>query len=350
MNISLKALNNLTFDELIEELLARNIPRFRAEQIFKWVHQKGVSDIDEMQNIPKSLKEQLTNEFRLLKGSIVDKRVSEIDGTIKYLISLDDGNIVESVLMRYQHGISACISSQVGCRMACSFCASTIGGLIRNLTAGEIEMQLLLMQRDVNERISNIVMMGSGEPLDNFDNVVGFLDIVNDKNGLNIGYRHLTISTCGIVPNIYRLADMKLPITLALSLHGPNDEIRSNIMPVSKKYAVKDVIDACKYYVKQTKRRITFEYALIKGVNDSEAHARQLSVLLRGGLFHVNIIPVNKVSEAGFEKPAAKSIENFKSILLKSGIETTQRREMGADINAACGQLRKSYIEKSDIN
>ena len=268
--------------------------------------------------------------------------MSKIDKTTKYLFKLGDGNTVEAVIMYYKHGITICISSQVGCRMGCKFCASTIGGLVRNLSAGEILDEVIFAQKDIGERISNIVMMGIGEPLDNFDNVIKFLKNVNDPLGLNIGYRHISLSTCGIVKNIVELEKADIPITLSISLHAPTNDLRSEIMPVNKAYDVDTLIDACRHYVNTTKRRISFEYTLINGVNDSENVARILAKKLKGMLCHVNLIPVNEVDETGFKKSGRQTIEKFTKVLEKNGITTTVRRKLGSDINASCGQLRRA--------
>lgn len=336
---------SLTIKE-IEDLMEKvGDKRYRGKQIFQWVN-KGIKDFDKMSNIPKTLRETLQGISYITRISIEKSWISKIDGTIKYLFRLEDDNIIEAVAMEYKHGITLCISSQVGCGMGCNFCASTIGGLVRNLRAGEMVDQILLIQEDLNIKISNIVLMGSGEPLHNYEQVINFLKIVNNENGLNIGNRHITLSTCGLVPEIRRLADVQLPINLAISLHAPNDIIRKNIMPIAKKYSIEELMVACKYYLEKNNRRITFEYALIKGVNDTDLHAKELSGVLKGLLCHVNLIPINEVKERDYKKSNKDKIERFQSILKKNGIETTIRREMGADINAACGQLRNNYLNK----
>ena len=276
---------------------------------------------------------------------MLERQISQIDGTNKFLFRLYDGNVVESVLMKYKHGNSICVSTQVGCRMGCKFCASTIGGRIRDLSSGEILAQIMVAQRYLGERISNVVLMGSGEPLDNFDNVIKFLKLVNAEYGLNIGQRHITLSTCGIVPKIIELADLNLSITLAISLHAFSDEKRRVIMPIANKYTIAEILDACKYYMNKTGRRITYEYSLVSGVNDSKEDARSLSKLLKDMNGHVNLIPVNEIKENTLKRPSKKTIEDFEGILKAHGIEATVRREMGSDINAACGQLRRSYLE-----
>lgn len=325
-----------------------NCPKFRAKQIFKWVN-KGVCSFDEMSDLPKDFREKLAERTFINSAKILEVVHSEKDGTRKYLFQLKDGNIIESVLMRYKHGNSVCVSTQVGCRMGCNFCASTIDGMVRNLTAGEILGQILDIQNDIGERVSNIVLMGSGEPLDNFAEVVKFLEIVNHKEGLNLSHRHVTLSTCGIVPRIYELANLKYQLTLAISLHSADNAERTELMPVNKGYPIEMLLEACDYYATTTGRRITYEYALILGKNDKEEKAKELAKLLRGRLCHVNLIPINPVKERGYEASDNQSIEKFKMILKRAGIETTIRRELGSDINAACGQLRKSHLETKPV-
>lgn len=319
--------------------------KFRAKQIFEWIYKKGVFNFDDMTNISKNTKDKLKNYFYIGVPEIADKYISSIDGTQKFLFQYKDGNIIESVIMKYKHGNSICVSTQVGCKMGCKFCASTVGGIVRNLTYGEIAGQILKAQAEIGERISNVVLMGSGEPLDNYDNVIQFIEFINSDDGLNIGQRHITLSTCGIVPKIKELADKKLQITLAISLHAPNDDIRKNMMPIANKYSLSELMDACRYYFMKTNRRITFEYALVKGVNDKKENARELCDLLKGLLSHVNLIPINEIKENDYKKSNIEDINIFKDTLTRCGIETTIRREMGSDINAACGQLRKNYIE-----
>lgn len=336
-------LRSLEFGELEELLKGMGEPKFRAKQIFSWLSM-GVCEFDEMTNISKKTREKLMEKSYISKLTIREKYISKIDGTVKYLFTLDDGNCIETVVMRYKHGLSVCISSQVGCRMGCGFCASTIGGLYRSLTSGEILNQVIFAQKDIGERISNIVMMGIGEPLDNYDNVIRFLHNVNHPDGLNIGYRHISLSTCGLVDKINRLADEMLPITLSISLHAPNNEIRDKIMPVNKKYRVEELIKACKAYINKTGRRISFEYSLISGVNDSEENAYELYKLLKGMLCHINLIPVNHVEERDFHKGDEDSIKRFLNKLLSLGMNATVRRELGSDISASCGQLRKKVL------
>lgn len=300
-----------------------------------------------MTNISKDIKNKLKDNFYIGVPQTVNKYTSNIDGTQKFLFKYRDGNIIESVIMKYKYGNTICVSTQVGCRMGCKFCASTIGGIVRNLTHGEIAGQILRAQSEINERISNVVLMGSGEPLDNYDNVIKFIKLINSEEGLNIGQRHITLSTCGIVPKIKELADKELQITLAISLHAPSDDIRKTMMPIANKYSLNEIVDACRYYSVKTNRRITFEYALVKGVNDKKEHAKELCNLLKGLLCHVNLIPINEIKENDYKKSNMKDIDAFKETLTRCGIETTIRREMGSDINAACGQLRKNYMESN---
>lgn len=344
-------MNNLldyTLDELKVWMSENGESAFRAKQILSWIY-KGVMDFEGMKNIPKSLINKLKENFAITMPEIIEVYKSELDGTEKFLLGFPDGNLIESVLMRYKHGNSICISTQVGCRMGCKFCASTIEGRVRNLTTGEILSEVIAVQNYIGERISNIVLMGSGEPLDNYDNVIKFLEVVSADYGLNIGQRHITLSTCGIVPKIYELADKEMSITLAISLHAFNDEKRKEIMPIANKYTISELLEACRYYLKKTNRRITFEYALVKDVNDGREDAKALGKLLSGMLCHVNLIPVNEIKENTFKRSSKKTIEDFSEILKSNGIEVTTRREMGSDINAACGQLRRSYIETQKI-
>ena len=301
----------------------------------------------DMANIPLSLRNKLKDNFTISLPEIVKSYKSNIDETVKLLLKYDDSNVIETVVMKYKYGNTVCVSSQIGCGMGCKFCASTINGVVRNLTAGEIIAQVIVASKFIGERISNIVIMGSGEPLVNYDNVIKFIEIVNLEQGLNIGQRHITLSTCGIVPKIYELANKKLQITLAISLHSPWDEERKKIMPIANEYSIVDIVEACKYYINITGRRITFEYALINNVNDRKEDADQLIKLLKGLLCHVNLIPMNEVKESSFKKSSVSSIQSFRQKLIEGGIDTTIRRELGSDINAACGQLRKSYIESN---
>ncbi|NLL04239.1 MAG: 23S rRNA (adenine(2503)-C(2))-methyltransferase RlmN [Clostridiaceae bacterium] len=335
---------SLTIEELETFFIKMGQQKFRAKQVFQWVN-KGVKDIDEMTNLSKDIRENLKTKAYINKLEISEKFVSKIDGTTKYLFKLIDGNIIESVLMKYEHGLSVCISSQVGCKMGCKFCASTGVGFVRNLTASEMLDQVLTIQKEADGRVGNIVVMGIGEPFDNYDNLVKFIRLVNHKDGMNIGARHISVSTCGLVPEIIKLSKENLPVTLSISLHAPNDEARGKIMPVNKRYSIDKLIEACKIYTETTKRRITFEYALIDGVNDTVECVQQLSGLLKGMLCHVNLIPVNSVANSGFKKSSKDRIFKFKDMMERRGIETTVRRELGADIDAACGQLRRSLIE-----
>lgn len=334
-------IKSLTFEQLNNEVRRLSLPSFRTKQIYKWLHESGVSSFDEMSNISKQLREKLSDNYYISSCCIENKYVSKMDDTVKYLFKLSDGEYIESVVMKYKYGYTICVSSQVGCKMGCTFCASTLAGFSRNLTAGEIESQLHTAQKDLSIRISHIVMMGIGEPLDNFDNVITFLNNVNNENGLNISMRNITISTCGIVPRIYDLMDLNLQLTLTISLHAPNNEIRSNTMPVSKKYPMEDLLAACRTYEKKTGRRVSFEYTLINNVNDRECDAIELSQKLKGTLCHVNLIPVNDVKECENIKSTKQNIEKFCNILKRNGINVTIRRTLGSDINASCGQLRR---------
>ena len=331
----------LTFEQLNSLMAEMNQPKFRAKQIFKWLHSDGVKSFEQMTNISKELRLRLAEKCFISACEIEDKYVSSIDGTVKYLFRLYDGEYVESVVMKYKYGSTICVSSQVGCKMGCTFCASTLAGFKRNLTAGEIESQLHSAQKDLGIRISHIVMMGIGEPLDNFDNVKAFLKNVNDENGLNISMRNITLSTCGIVPKIYELMDMDLQLTLTISLHAPNDVIRSNTMPINNRYNIDELLKACIEYGKKTGRRVSFEYTLIKDVKDSEEAALELADRLRGSLCHVNLIPVNDVRERDNKRGSKADIIKFQNILKRNGINATIRRTLGADINASCGQLRR---------
>ncbi len=351
MTINNKAdLYSMTFDELSDFVSSIGEPKFRAKQIAAWLPLG--TPISEMSNLSKPLREKLISTTVDTLPKVKEKLTSRIDGTVKYLFELYDGECIESVFMRYKHGNTLCISSQVGCRMGCRFCASTIGGKVRDLLPSELLGQIISAQRDTGERVSNIVMMGIGEPLDNYDNVIKFLRLVNREDGLNIGYRHISLSTCGIVPKIRELADIELPITLSISLHASTDACRSEIMPVNNKWSIGELLDACVYYFNRTGRRISFEYTLISGKNDTETDARELAALLRsafgGGTapIHVNLIRVNEVSETGFREGSAESANRFAAVLESLGITATVRRRLGADVNAACGQLRRSKRNK----
>lgn len=339
-------IKSLNFKELQEYMLSIGEKKFRAKQVYEWLHRKQVQSFVEMTNLSKDLQKKLEEQAGLTVLEPVEVQVSKLDGTRKYLFRLEDGNVIESVLMKYKHGNSVCISSQVGCRMGCRFCASTLDGLVRGLTPGEMLEQIYRIGQDIGERISNVVVMGTGEPLDNYENLIKFIEMLTDENGLHISQRNLTVSTCGIVPKMRELADRKLQITLALSLHASNQEKRKELMPVANKYEISEVLDACRYYFEQTGRRITFEYSLVGGVNDTEEDAKELSGLIRGMNCHVNLIPVNPVKERDYVQSNQQVILNFKNKLEKNGINVTIRREMGRDIDGACGQLRKRYMER----
>lgn len=340
-----KDIASYSFEELQEEMLAIGEKGFRSRQIYSWIHEKLVDDFEEMTNLPKTLRQKLESAYEIRRVEMEKRQISKIDGTNKFLFCLKDGNMVESVLMKYKHGNSVCISSQVGCRMGCRFCASTLDGLERNLTPSEMLRQVYQIQKITGERVSNIVIMGTGEPLDNYDNFLKFIHMVSDEHGLNISQRNITASTCGIVPNIRRLAEEKLQITLALSLHGSNQEKRRSLMPVANKYELHEVLEACDYYFEKTGRRITFEYSLVHGVNDTPEDAKELMGILKDRNCHLNLIPVNPIKERKYEKPDKKSAENFKNKLEKNGINVTIRREMGSDIDGACGQLRRKTMQ-----
>lgn len=337
-------IKSLTLEELRTELLGKGEKAFRADQLYQWMHEKLAEGFSEMSNLSKAFREWLETEYEYVTLEIVEVQRSKLDGTCKYLFCLPDGHVIESVLMRYHHGNSVCISSQVGCRMGCRFCASTIGGLERNLRPSEMLEQIYRIQKDSGERVSNVVVMGTGEPLDNYDNLVRFIRLLSHKKGLNISQRNITVSTCGIVPGIRRLAEEQLTITLALSLHAVTQEKRRELMPIANRYELSEVLGACGYYFEKTGRRLTLEYSLVSGVNDSEEDAKALSKLASPLRAHVNLIPVNPVTERNFVQPKEKIIDNFKKNLEKYGINATLRREMGRDIDGACGQLRRKYL------
>lgn len=332
-------------EELKNEMLALGEKSFRAEQIFKWIHQENVQSFDEMTNISKNFREVLEENYSLHNFKIIKKLESK-DGTKKYLFDVLDGNAIESVLMQYKYGYSICVSSQVGCKMGCKFCASTGIPFSRSLEAGEIVEQILAVQREENVRISNIVFMGIGEPLDNYDNVIKAISIINNPKGLNIGTRHISISTSGLVPNIYRLAKENIQCTLSVSLHSSNNEKRSEMMPVNKMYPIEELMTACKEYIKITNKRISFEYALAKDNNDNLDDAKELVKLLKGMLCHVNLIPINKIENGKYTKSTNDNIIKFRDYLNDNGIVATIRRELGSDIDAACGQLRRAELKK----
>lgn len=338
-------ISRLTEEELAKFIEENGEKKFHAKQIYKWIHKLGVTSFDEMTDISKSLRNFLKENTYITNLKVILCQESKKDGTRKFLIELEDGNIIESVFMVYKHGNTACVSTQVGCKMGCKFCASTKAGWVRHLYADEIEGQIWAMQRYTGKRISNIVYMGIGEPLDNFDNTVKSIDLINSPNGLNIGARHISISTCGIVPKIYELADKKTQCTLSISLHATTNEQRKKIMPIANRYSIEELLEACRYYIKTTGRRISFEYALLSSVNDNKEEALKLARLLEGMLAHVNLIPVNEIKNGEFVRPKEKNIGIFMDTMNSCGIITTVRRELGSDIEAACGQLRRDHID-----
>ncbi len=337
-------LMGLNLDEITEIVLKYGEPKYRAKQIFQWIY-KGIESIDEMTNLPKISRENLKKEGTIYRLSLIQKYQDQKDKTTKFLFALRDNNIIECVVMRYNYGNTICISTQVGCRMGCSFCASTKDGMIRNLSAGEMFDEILRSQELIGEKISNIVLMGSGEPLDNYNQVIKFVSLVNNPQTLNIGQRHITLSTCGLVPEIYKFAEENLQVNLSISLHATNDLKRKEIMPIAKRYSITELMTACDYYIKKTNRRITFEYALIENKNDQLKDAIELGKLLKGKLCHVNLIPINPIKEKDYRKSSEKRIQLFKEKLESFGIPTTIRKETGSSINAACGQLRKGYLD-----
>lgn len=337
----------MTLEELKEAMTALGEKPFRAKQIYEWLHVRLVDDFDEMTNLSRALREKLRENYALWPLQALRVQTSKIDGTKKFLFALSDRQVVESVWMQYHHGDSVCISSQVGCRMGCKFCASGIGGLVRNLTVGEMLAQVYAIQKLTGERVSNVVVMGTGEPFDNYDTLIQFLRMLTDTNGLNISQRNITVSTCGIVPKIRAFAEEDLQVTLALSLHASDNEKRKELMPIAYTYSLGEVMDACRYYFQKTGRRMTYEYSLVGGVNDTREDAKALAGLLRGQNCHVNLIPVNPVKEKGYVQPDRTAVLDFKDKLEKYGINATIRREMGRDIDGACGQLRRSYEESS---
>ena len=334
-----------TYEQLQAEIQAMGERGFRAKQIYEWLHVRLAEDFSEMTNLSKDLRARLEEQYEILPVVMLEKQESRLDGTCKFLFRLHDGNVVESVWMRYHYGNSVCISSQVGCRMGCRFCASGIGGLVRGLSPSEMLGQVYRLQRIMGERVSNVVVMGTGEPLDNYDSLLTFLKILTGEKGLHISQRNVTVSTCGIVPKMYELAKEHLQITLALSLHGATQEKRKQLMPVANAYELEEVLTACDAYFRETGRRITFEYSLIRGVNDTEEDVRELVRILDPRNCHLNLIPVNSVKEYDLKQPDRKNAQNFKNKLEKYGINVTLRRELGADIDGACGQLRRSYVQ-----
>ncbi len=342
----LKNIRSMTIEEISKDFEELKFPKFRAKQVYSWVQEKCVESFDEMTNLSKDMREQLTERYSFYNCKINTKLVSKIDDTVKYLFELHDGEFVESVVMKYKYGYSICISTQVGCKMGCTFCASAIGGFIRHLDAGEMLSEIFAAQNDLDVKINHLVLMGTGEPLDNYGNVMRMLELLTDENGQNMSMRHISLSTCGIVPKIYDLADKKLGLTLSVSLHAPNNLIRSNSMPINHKYDIDELLKACRYYAQTTNRRISFEYAMIKGINDSDDCAFELANRLKGILCHVNLIPVNNVRETNFIKSSVERQKKFIDILASRGITATVRRTLGSDINASCGQLRASAKKK----
>lgn len=342
---------SLSLEEIQQAMQELGQPQYRAKQIFQWLH-RGVKSFDDMTDLPKALRELLAERFYIEKLDMVDKRASKTGDAIKYLFLLHDHNIIESVVMRYKYGNSLCLSTQVGCRMGCKFCASTIGGLVRNLSAGEMLAQVIEVNHDLEKagesRVGNIVIMGIGEPLDNYDNTIKFIKLLHHPLGFNMSYRRITLSTCGLVPRIMDLAEEGLPITLSVSLHAPNDEIRKLIMPVASAYSMDDILKASRYYFKKTGRRVTFEYALISDLNDREKDAIELARRIKGFPCHVNIIPLNNVRGLGYKRSSRAAVERFISVLESQGVAVTKRRELGLDIEGACGQLRRSYLERAE--
>ncbi len=344
MKTDIKSLN---LDELTAYIETLGEKKFRAKQLYEWMHVHLARNYDEMSNIPKSLKEKLQRDADYVSLVQRDCQISKEDGTRKYLFELSDGNFVESVMMRYEYGISVCVSSQVGCKMGCRFCASTLDGWLRNLTPSEILDQIYAISKDMGERVGHVVVMGTGEPLDNYDNLLKFIELLSDENGLNLSQRNITVSTCGIVPRIYDLADKKLQITLALSLHASSQEKRKALMPVANAYDLSEVLKACEYYYKKTGRRMSYEYSLIAGQNDREEDVRELVALFSKKNCHINLIPVNPIKERNYQSSSKEAVNAFKNKLEKNGINVTIRREMGRDIDGACGQLRRRHLEAS---
>ncbi len=345
-NMSKENIKDYTLEELKKVMSDLNEPAYRAGQIFDWLYDNDAKDFDVMTNLSKDLRAELSERYYIFRSDIIDEK--NMRDSTKYLITLEDNNLIETVLLRYKYGYTLCVSSQVGCKMGCGFCASTVNGFIRNLKPGEMLEQILTVERQNKVRVSRIVIMGSGEPLDNYENVMRFIRIINDKHGLNIGARHITISTCGIVPGIYKLSEENLQLTLAISLHAVTDDKRRSIMPVNKVYPIKDIISAVKYFVERTNRRVTFEYTMIEGFNDTEKDASELALLTKGILCNVNLIPVNIVKEKGFLPSSPNTIAKFKNKLEEYGVNVTVRRSLGEDIDAACGQLRSSYMKNQE--
>lgn len=336
----------MTLPELTEDLVSAGLPKFRAKQVYDWLHKKYVAEFDEMTNLSKDLREALAKDYVIYDAKVLQKRVSAVDGTVKYLYELNDGNTVETVLMKYKYGYSVCVSSQIGCDMGCTFCASTIGGCERDLLPSEILAQVYTAQRDMDIRVSHLVLMGMGEPLLNYDNVLRFLELLTNEDGVNLSMRHISLSTCGIVPRLYDLMELRPQFTLSVSLHAPNDHIRRRIMPVAKRWNIEVLLQACREYIAVTNRRISFEYAMMSGVNDSDDCARELASRLKGMLCHVNLIPANEVRENDYVRSSDERLTAFAKILEHQGITTTVRRTLGPDIEASCGQLRRNHSKE----
>lgn len=343
----MKDLKSLTLEELKEELKEGGFPAYRAGQLYRWLHVQLAEDLEEMTNLPAKLKQYLSENYTITRLQVADRQISRLDGTQKFLFQLPDGETIESVFMKYKFGNSVCVSSQVGCRMGCRFCASTLDGLRRNLLPGEILEEIYTIHRLTGEKISHVVVMGTGEPLDNYENLLKFLRMLTDENGQNLSMRNVTVSTCGMVPRIYDLARERLSITLALSLHATTDERRREIMPIANTYTISECMAACRYYFEETGRRVTFEYSLIKGVNDSLRDAKELAALAGSISAHINLIPVNPVRERDYEQPDLSAVQAFRAKLEKHGINVSIRRVLGRDIDGACGQLRHRHIEIS---
>lgn len=340
-------IKSMSLEEITEVITKLSLPKFRAKQIYTWLQVNGAMHYDEMTNLPKTLRDELSKTYPIRGCEIEKKQVSQLDGTVKYLFKLYDGEFIESVLMKYKYGYTLCVSSQVGCKMGCAFCASTKNGCVRSLYPGEILSQIHAAQRDQNIRVSHVVMMGMGEPLDNFENTLKFIDLAGADDGLNLSVRNISLSTCGVVPKIYELMEKHYQLTLSVSLHAPNNEMRSKIMPINKKYPIEELIKACRAYTKNTSRRISFEYAMIKDNNDSDKCAYELASLLKGMLCHVNLIPANEIDESKHKRSTEERLKRFSSILSSRGINVTVRRSLGSDIDASCGQLRNRHEKEN---
>ncbi len=343
-----KDIRSLNLSELEKEFESLNQPKYRAIQVYRWLHKDAINKFDEMSNLPKTLRNDLKNNYKILYMVIEKKFISKYNDTVKYLLQTTTGDFVEAVVMKYRYGYSMCISTQVGCKMGCSFCATGKDGFVRNLYPSEMLSEIQTAEHDLNVRISHVVLMGMGEPLDNYDNVLKFLKLVSSPDGMNLSARHISVSTCGLVDKIYKLADEKLGITLSISLHAPNDSIRNTMMKINKRFNMNELLKACDYYIQKTGRRISFEYAMISGVNDSDECAKELSKKLSGKICHVNLIPVNPIEETNYKRSSDKRLNRFCEILSRRGINVTIRRTLGSDINASCGQLKRKKLNKED--